>query len=403
MPSHVVDAFADRLSRTDEHYEGLIEWLQSEQFRGSEDSHHYYALVGMLQDVVGEVLRSRHVKNAEYHRLSLPWFRGLEGAVPADAPLWVFSLNHDLHVEFLGIELGVPVAAGYTEERAVAFSAPDGRRVWFDRISRAELARFELGYPASRGINLVKLHGGLEVFAHKDGTELLRVRPDGHSVEAWTQALSGVENLGERISGIICVRDDSGVEQYLRRTVVTGGFKFDERAGYNAPGELIEFFARKLEDFDELVVIGYSWCDRHLNGPIETWLNGAAHRRVVNVDPRGLNVRADHLRTRVDERRVSTAEFLASFGVPTIDPGTIQLRDLRLHALGGGEAKVRFQEALARVMRKRASDAGAWLARQDLTGVEDAAALLARLTTEEQSDLPQVLEDVIRQLREVPE
>jgi hypothetical protein len=394
------------LSRTDEHYEGLIEWLQSEQFRYRDDSRHYHALVGMLQDVVGEILRSRHVRNPEYHRLSLPWFQGLTGAVPPDAPLWVFSLNHDLHVEFMGIELGLPLAAGYPEERAAGFYGPDGRRVWFDRISRAELARYELGYPSTRGINLVKLHGGLEVFAYKDRTELLRVRPDEHTVQAWTQALTRVEDLGERITGEICVRDNNGIEQFLRRTVVTGGFKFDERAGYNAPSELVEFFARKLEDFDELVVIGYSWSDHHINGPIEMWLNGAAHRRVVNVDPRGLNQRADHLRSRVDERCLSTAEFLASFGVPTIDPATVQLRDLRLQILRLGNPKARFQEAFARVMRARVSDIGTWLADQDLTGSSDAAALFAWLSAERRLDLhnlSQVLEDVIRELRAVAE
>jgi len=396
IPSHVVDALAQRLSRDDEHYEGLIAWLQSEQFRHGPDSRHYHSLVGMLQDVVGEIIRSRHVRNPDYHRHSLPWFRGLASAVPQDTPLWVFTLNHDLHIEFLATELGLAVAAGFPEARAIGFTGPGGRHVWFDRVARSALGN--AGYLSTRGINLVKLHGALDVFAYKDLNEFLRVCPDDPTIQGWLNALTDIEQLGTRISGEICVDDEQGVMQFLRRTVVTGGYKFDERAGYNAPSDLLEFFARKLEDFDELAVVGYSWCDQHINGPIEAWLAGAAHRRVINVDPGGLNARAAHLASRIDDRRVSAAEFLATFDARPIDPATARERDFRLEILRLGSKNPRIQEAFNRVASARIDAVVAWAAQQNLTAPQDPAMLLSRFAAEQQFD---ALNELIRELRAV--
>lgn len=411
MPIEIIDAFAERLTRQDEHYEQLIGWLQAEQYRcrsNAAQSAHYHALVGMLQDVVGRILLERHTRNPEYHRHSLPWYRGLAHAVPAADPLWVFSLNHDLHVEMLAIELGIPLSCGFAELNAVGFTGDDGRRVFFDRITRDRLAKHQLDYPtAQRAINLVKLHGSLDVFAYNDLLDYLRVHPEHDTVDGWIRAMQAVEqhlpakNNGQPIpvQGEICVYDDAHELQFLRRTPVAGAFKFEGRASYNAPGELVEFFANKLNEFEELVVIGYSWGDRHLNGPIEKWLAADPDRRIVNVDPKGLPAHADHIRSRVDVRAVGAAEYLASFDSSPIDPAAKQLRDLRLQVRRLNGSKTRFQETMGKVMKQRVAEVVAWIARQNLSGNEDPAALVDRLATEVGFDQQVVLAQLITELR----
>ena len=322
VPEQIVNALSSRLSQ-DENYERLIAWAQEQRWRAhGADTKHWSFLVIKLQQIVGKLLVLRHSERAL--REALPRYSPLAAAVPAGEPLWIFSLNHDLCIELLAAELGIPVSCGYDEVAAVTFSATDGRRVAFDRISREKLARHELDFPTTRGINLVKLHGSLEVFAYNDKLDYLRMHPTEMTALGWIEELTRVDqklNSNENgrpvaIVGEIAVFDDAGVLQFLRPTLVAGGFKFEGRGGYNAPGELVEFFARKLTDFDELVVVGYSWCDRHVNEPIERWLAGEPTRRVVFVNPSGLPLDATPLEARIEIVRTGACDWLRTIAKP---------------------------------------------------------------------------------------
>ena len=49
-------------------------------------------------------------------------------------------------------------------------------------------------------------------------------------------------------------------------------------------GLLLEF-ARRLEETDHLVVVGYSFRDDHVNEQIRRWLGGQQKRTMTVVDP----------------------------------------------------------------------------------------------------------------------
>jgi hypothetical protein len=406
LATTVVDAVAERLARNDEHYEQLIAWLQEESFgQPAQLRSNFDLVIHLVQGAIGQILYQRHVRNPEFHRLSLPWFKGLASAVPADQPLWVFTLNHDLHVELLATELEIPVSCGFPELCATSFGTVDGRRLSFDRLPRARLNAHDFAFATGRAINLVKLHGSLDVFAYRDALDYLRLRPDADAADGWLHALDDVETRLRgtldgnevRLPGEITVDDDVGVMQFLRRTLVAGGFKFDGRAQYNAPGELVEFFGRKLEDFDELVVIGYGWADRHINVPIEQWLANGVRRRLTIVNPAGLPNSAQHLAASTTVVAVTAADYLASLHGEQVPLAEERRRQFGLAIRG--LPKERASEVIHEVMQEVSNERINWLARQEVSEGCDLNKLLEQANRECPLDQEQVLERIVERLR----
>lgn len=296
-PAALIDEFLLVLQRADLHYEQIIGWLQTESLRRPRDREHLLKLAGAQQDFVSRLLLGHHTRSAPLFHLVLPWFRGLEDHLPEGGPLWVFSLNHDVCVEMLGAELGIDVRCGYGDPPTRLLTSTGEERT-LDRLTRDTLATgaLDFGPPGRRGVNLVKLHGSLDVFGYDDLRAYLRVRPTTPTAAGWLAAIESAEadlhalHDGQRYKVIneICTRDAAGEIQFLCKTPVAGTLKFDRQMTYNAPVEFIEFFERKLDDFETLVVIGYGWGDAHVNRPIEAWLARRPQARLVVVNRSGL-------------------------------------------------------------------------------------------------------------------
>ena len=63
---------------------------------------------------------------------------------------------------------------------------------------------------------------------------------------------------------------------------------FGQRGKLRAEGPILDLLAKfrdDLYDTDELVVVGYSFRDEHINEYIRRWINGDPLRRIVVVDP----------------------------------------------------------------------------------------------------------------------
>jgi hypothetical protein len=319
-PLALLDEFAPVVQRPDLNYEQIIGWLQTQSLRRHRERAELLKLAGAVQDVVGRLLLGHHLSKARLFQDVLPWFRGLENHLPEDGPLWIFSLNHDVCVEMLGAELGVEVNCGYGEPSAKLLTSTGEERV-LDCLKREQLAAgvVNFGPPVPRRVNLVKLHGSLDVFGYDDLTSYLRVRPASPSAAGWLAAIESAEkdlhalHDGQRYKTIneICTRDALGVIQFLRRTPVAGALKFDRKMTYNAPVEFIELFEQKLDDFDTLVVIGYGWGDAHINGPVEAWLARRPEARLIVVNPGGLPPAMDALSDRCEPRKVAAAEYVS--------------------------------------------------------------------------------------------
>jgi hypothetical protein len=302
-PDSEIEDLASVGTRSDMHYENVLGYIETQFQRASDNAirQEYHGLYGWLCDMVYHILWYRHVRNAEYIRQNICHLRGMKHFIGRADPLWVFSLNHDLIVECLAADLGVPVNSGFGSETVLLPCHDSGGRrvgelraavVTADDLKKSSLKFFHHG---EAGINLIKIHGGLDVFAFREGHDFLKLIPEDQSV-AGVLATLGRANTDLRwvhpvtkrqakATNEIAFTDEKGEMQFLRRSLLAGAYKFDEHRQQVLPRQFLEMFRANINWVTKLVCIGYSFGDVHINSIIREWLQRVSDRRIEIVDP----------------------------------------------------------------------------------------------------------------------
>ena len=293
----VLDAAEAILRRGDVHYESLLGNLEVEYRRELDQREStYHRLYGWIVELVYLMLYNRQIKNVASITRRLRFFEGLRRLVSDNRPLWVFSANHDVILECLAAAFDLPISSGFGDETIqLPLRAESGD---VEATLRAKVLRgadlnprgmrfLEVG---ETGINLLKLHGALDVFTFRDGADLLKLEPMNETPEGVFAALRAVNErlpVTDPVRPIneICYRDETGEVQFLRRTLLSGAFKFDARTPQVLPDGFLDLFRVKLHAVDRLVAIGYGFGDAHLNRPIRDWLEVERSRELEIVDP----------------------------------------------------------------------------------------------------------------------
>jgi hypothetical protein len=339
------------------HYEQLIGALQTMSINPAapkETQSYCYNLYSFVIEIVGSILVRRHT-SPMYVRAAIPCYRGLSALADAHRPLWIFSLNHDVCLEMLGSELGISVSVGFPEAPLDlpcwnSQGQSTEQRVAFDRLRRDDLKNRAMNFfeDGKRGINLLKIHGSIDIFGVQDGDgdgaanpdrlDYVRLRPVSNSIEGWVEALRRTnEDLapveqGHRMltTGEIGFQEDSDKIGFLRRTILTGEYKFKQRVASNTPPELFDLFRRSLDQIDALFVVGCSMGDAHINEAIGSWLGGNVRRRLTIVDPRPRipEVLAARL-AQIDTRALRGTSFLNEVSGNTLSPSERAIQRVR--------------------------------------------------------------------------
>jgi hypothetical protein len=149
--------------------------------------------------------------------------------------------------------------------------------------------------PGARGINLLKIHGALDVFTYNEtGEDVLKLLPLEHTIAGVIGALrvanEDLRNMGNgnvpyRTTNEITYADDAGQIQYLRRSILAGAYKFDQRVSQVLPHAIFKIFKTYINYVSTLVCIGYGFGDIHVNQVLRDWLEFSAERRLEIVNP----------------------------------------------------------------------------------------------------------------------
>ena len=326
-PDAVIDDFASVLARPDQHYESLLGYLETQFMRHSSTSEHYHYLYSWLVDIVSYLLYLRHVNNVGSIHRRLSYYSGLSVLADHNRPLWIFSLNHDVIMEYLASSLGIPLNAGFTNEQvSLPRRNQQGKVIGTlkaevllgDQLQNSAMPFFRHG---TRGINLLKIHGALDVFTFRDGKDLLRILPVGDCADGPLSALRAANEdlqngpeLRVKASNEIVYADEAGEIQFLRRSLLAGAFKFNPRHTQVLPPRLIEHFRSNLNFLQTLVCIGYGFGDDHINVVIREWLEFSKERRLVIVAPGVTAVPATflHVASQVELHSVNATDYLDS-------------------------------------------------------------------------------------------
>lgn len=233
-----------------------------------------------MVEVVALLLIHRQTRSFPYIYRGLPPFEGFGEFVKQSSPIWVFSLNHDLILEILAQHCGVPLRDGFWPEKTLSIPHIDSQGITrnvlsANILSEADLnaANFHLFNVEEFGINLLKLHGGLNIFSFRDGRDLCRLCPVDPQLDGSLRALAIANDElaywhnGQKIHTIneISYPDAAGEMQFLQRTLLAGAQKFNKAYHQTLPHKMLEIFRSYINFVQRLWVIGYSFSDAHVD------------------------------------------------------------------------------------------------------------------------------------------
>lgn len=298
----VIDDFVSILQHPEMHYEAMLGYLETQFRRQQASAQEYHGLYSWLVELVYYLLYYRQVNNNGYLNQHLPFYDGIRSMAEANAPLWVFTLNHDVTVEAIAAHLSIPLHSGFSATR-VTLPRRDAGGAKIGKIGAEVLTKHDLGdgpmhFPAAPqpAINLLKIHGALDIFTFNDGQDLLKILPEEPGQNGVIEVLRAAnEDLlyllpgfpGGRVKALneIAYADENGVMQFLRRSLLAGAFKFDARGSQVLPQSMLRHFRSNLNFVSRLICIGYGFGDLHINATLRERLENGPYRHLEIVNP----------------------------------------------------------------------------------------------------------------------
>jgi hypothetical protein len=274
------------------HYEEMVSelenlYLQSRNEPSKRDTIH--GLVVRLTEIIQLLLLEDQVKTIKLLAERIKHYYGLCNYISQDEPTFVYSLNHDVVFEEVCSFLRIPLSDGfYDEPKKLSNVAP------FASISTSQLESGNLNFfqSSEAGVNLIKLHGSLDIFAIEDLDYFIKARGNGTDIGSHLEAILSAEKENRRvcardqyrITNELTVEDEDGVIQFLRRSLLSGGHKFKREMSQIAPIAYLNIFKESILSINELTVVGYSFGDSHINTVLTEWL-AEKDKTVIIFDP----------------------------------------------------------------------------------------------------------------------
>jgi hypothetical protein len=300
MADEVVEDFISVLTRPEMHYESLLGYLETCYRKPTPYRADYHHLYSWFVEMVSHLLRLRHTDLAHFIARNIRFLSGITVLAETNAPLWIFSLNHDVIIECLAAHHSIPLHSGFasggiTLPRRNSSGAITGT-LCAETLTAAQL---DAGIPfpsiGTKGINLLKIHGALDIFTFRDGADLARILPPEPMVAGTLEMLRianeeliWVEpNSGQiaHATNEIAYADETGEMQFLRRSLLSGAYKFDNRESQVLPANVLKQFSSNINHLTTLIVIGYGFGDLHINQILRAWLEFSADRHLEIVGP----------------------------------------------------------------------------------------------------------------------
>jgi hypothetical protein len=305
-PDEVIEDVARWLGEEQFDYEAVLDHLEARYLDDARAgfAEAYHALYAWLAQVVYQILYRRQVERRDAFREGLQYFEGIVPLCRQNRPLWIFSLNHDVLVECIAALFGIEINCGFSA-RTVALPCRNAAgaviaNLTAEVLTDAEMAGGNLPFckPGWPGINLLKLHGGLDVFRLGDSPDLVRLRPAEETFDAIIDALQ-IANEGLLDAGLaaslvpdalaltnqIPYVDRDEQPRTLIRSLRASATRLTDPFPQLMQRRRLEYFRGSLAGVDRLVAIGTSMTCAEVNDIVRDWLEAAPHRRLEIVAP----------------------------------------------------------------------------------------------------------------------
>lgn len=293
-----VEQLISLLLDKDLHYEAVIGAIEVEAQRRLGPQESFERIRQHLVDMVSRYLVEQHSHEKKFTTIGMKYTEGLLKLIENNKPLNIFSLNHDVMVEEICTHLKKPIKAGFHRNINYWSSAFLGAsfKFPFEVLTQndIEAGNFDFLKPGEEGVNLYKLHGALDTFLFNSCKDFVRFYPKEIRGESHIDMLAELDYENQsletqariRTIQMLTLKDSDGVEQFFDRSLITGALKFEEaHRGRRALHTFFNKFKTDILQLQELICIGYSFGDLHINKIMSEWLRRSTEHRLVIVDP----------------------------------------------------------------------------------------------------------------------
>ncbi len=270
------------------HYEEMVKYLENWKIEAQtpKEAQIVGGLIRQVTECIQLLLLELQEKCLPRMKLRFENYFGLEALLENQSRIEIFSLNHDLIIEELCAYFNLGLKDGFYANREHGYkNLGEFRLITSEELSEQKLDLYEGN---EKGINLLKLHGSFDIFAIEDKKTYIKSVGDG-SFGSFVSAIRNIESKSLEVCqkmqtrGVneLFVNDSSGELQFLRRSLLSGGHKFKGKFEQIAPVALFDAFKSRINNVQELVVIGYGFGDEHVNEVIVKWIESPQNQLTI--------------------------------------------------------------------------------------------------------------------------
>lgn len=235
-------------------YEAFLAGLQTHSGltnpnQSDRDSYNFLFVVfyGMIHEILSLY---QHASYEIIYTKNREWFRKLNNLL-SEHETWIFTLNHDLYAECLALDFGIPITYGDGQKIKFPVNNLDlTRRIEFTFMEQKKLLADDTAFFRNeRGINLVKLHGGLSELEYKDETLLCNLKLDKTSSQELIDDFRLSNEMayyhqGKRLGGgrDRTITNLSGELDIISTSMLAGGKKYSETSKIKEGEEKLRLF-----------------------------------------------------------------------------------------------------------------------------------------------------------------
>jgi len=278
-------------------YEGFLKEIE-ELIKNTTDratARSYQYALSKFEDVLTEMFYIYHEHNFHIYENCKQFYKEFDKFI-GDEPLWIMTLNHDLLIEFLCLDSGIPIKFGAVSSTDFPIFNDDfANLVEFGVNDRANLKLDSMDYlKFGKGANILKLHGALNEYTY-DGnkkTAYVNVNETDKPMDYLKRVSKVMHKMEYKINGNsmrfgkdIAVSDMNGEMQFLSHTIKTGGNKFSKTINPKSGEEKMVLFEQILDMLDEITIVGYSFCDYHIDTRLYNAMLKNENLKVWIIDP----------------------------------------------------------------------------------------------------------------------
>lgn len=372
----VVEHVETLLQNQDLHYENILGNLEIQFRRSSRRNQDFHSAYSWLVELVYTLLYQRQILNSTFLNKNISYFYGLSQIAADNHPLWIFSLNHDLLVECMSAHFNIPISCGF-DVKEIDFPRRDINGKIVGRLTANTLTTEQIntssGYffqKGRHGINLLKIHGSLDTFTFNEGSDLCKIKPEQNSIQGYISSLNSTNeelkyihpqqpNQPLKVQNEIAYADDTGEMQFLRRTILSGAFKFDKSSSQVLPMKILDHFRTNINYISKLVCVGYGFGDDHINRVMREWLEFSNSRTIEIVSPASTTIPSSfgHLTSQITVTKARASDYFDSYAKIQRTKADESWKELiHYNRLNPEKSREQFQEFANALMKNRVDE-----------------------------------------------